>query len=241
MQFAYFWQLWQVILAFVMVISITSFAYIRLKSPISARVRASLISLRILAATILLICLLAPVLVQKIDITPPNNLLILADRSKSMNIQDVSNNGEKVDRMSTVNNLLFNRDSDFIKQLNDHFATHIYQFDQNLEKTTENTSEIHAGTGLTDITKSIQTAINEWRGQAISGIVLITDGGLNTSKFATTPLVALKVPIYSIGIGDPNPQNDLGIAKIEVDPINYLDHETTNITEFLEDVNKGKI
>jgi len=227
MQFAYFWQLWQVILAFVMVISITSFVYIRLKSPISARVRASLISLRILAATILLICLLAPVLVQKIDITPPNNLLILADRSKSMNIQDVSNNGEKVDRMSTVNNLLFNQDSNFIKQLNDHFATHIYQFDQNLEKTTENTSEIRAGTGLTNITKSIQTAINEWRGQAISGIVLITDGGHNTSKFDATPLVALKVPIYSIGIGDPNPQNDLGIAKIEVEPINYLDHETT--------------
>ena len=227
MRFTYFWQLWQVILALAMVIGITSFVYIRLKSPVSTRVRAILICLRILAATILLVCLLEPVLVQQIDITPPNNLLILADRSKSMKIRDVSYNDEKVDRMLPVNHLLFSQDSDFVKQLNDRFTTHIYQFDQNLERITGKTLEIHTGTGLTDITKSIQTAINEWRGQAISGIVLITDGEHNASKFDVDQLVDLKVPIYPIGVGNPNPQNDLGIIRIESDPVSYLDHETT--------------
>ncbi|MEC7868005.1 MAG: VWA domain-containing protein, partial [Candidatus Poribacteria bacterium] len=215
MRFAYFWQLWQVILVLAMVIGITSFVYIRLKSPVTTRVRAILICLRILAATILLVCLLEPVLVQQIDITPPNNLLILADRSKSMKIRDVSYNDEKVDRMFPVNQLLFSQDSDFVKQLNDRFTTHIYQFDQNLERITGKTLEIHTGTGLTDITKSIQTAINEWRGQAISGIVLITDGEHNASKFDVNQLVDIKVPIYPIGVGNPNPQNDLGIIRIE--------------------------
>ena len=226
MRFAYFWQLWQVILALAVVTSITSFVYLRLKNPVSTKVRAILICLRILAVTILLICLLEPVLVQQIDITPPNNLLILADRSESMKIQDVLHNGKKVDRMLPVNHLLFNRESDFIKQLSDRFTTHIYQFDQTLEHITDKNPEIQTGAGLTDITESIQTAINEWRGQTISGVILITDGGHNASKFEVDQLVGLKTPIYPIGVGNPIPQNDLGIAKIEVSPVGYLDHET---------------
>ncbi|HIA65936.1 TPA: hypothetical protein EYN98_07710 [Candidatus Poribacteria bacterium] len=224
MRFTYFWQLWQVILALAVVVGITSFVYIRLKSPVSSRVRAILICLRILAATILLTCLLEPVLVQQIDITPPNNLLILADRSESMEIQDVLHNGKKIDRMFPVNHLLFSRDSDFVQQLSNRFATHIYQFDQDLKQVPHKTPEIQTGIGLTDITGSIQTAINEWRGQTIAGVVLITDGGHNVSKFEVDQFVGLKVPIYPIGVGDPVPPNDLGITKIEVSPVNYTDH-----------------
>ncbi|MDE0685583.1 MAG: hypothetical protein OXI63_21865, partial [Candidatus Poribacteria bacterium] len=86
MRFTYFLPGWAVVLGIGIVIGVTVFVYLRMTHPMHPRYRFLLIAMRICAASILLCCLLAPVIIEKKDITPPTHLSILVDTSKSMNL-----------------------------------------------------------------------------------------------------------------------------------------------------------
>ena len=223
MRFTYYWPLWGVILGFAIMASLTVYAYFCLKRPIDWKLKTFLISLRILAISVLLFCLLEPVLVEKTDITPPMNLPILADTSRSMELQDVEFNGEPSSRLTLANHLLFDPSSQFLPSLNQRFDTHLYQFHEQSQPISEQLNLLEIRGDLTDIAASIRTAAQEWRGQQTAGVVLITDGAHNVSTFPLEDILRLQIPIYPIGIGAPEPPKDLKIAKIEVNPVVYLE------------------
>ena len=225
MRFTYFWPWWGVILGLAIMAGVTVYAYIRLKRPISWRLKSLLIALRVLAISVLLLCLLEPVLVEKMDITPPINLPILTDTSRSMELQDVEFNGEPSTRLTLANHLLFDSSSQFLPNLSKRFETHLYRFDQQSQQISEQLYSLEIRGNLTDIASSIQTAAREWRGQQTAGVVLITDGAHNASTFPLEDVLQLQIPIYPIGIGAPKPPKDLKIAKIEVNPVVYVEHE----------------
>ena len=225
MRFTYFWPWWGVILGLAIMAGVTAYAYLRLKRPISWRLKSLLIALRILAISVLLFCLLEPVLVEKMDITPPINLPILADTSRSMELRDVEFNGEPSSRLTLANHLLFDSSSQFLPSLNKRFETHLYRFDEQSQQISGQLNPLEIRGNLTDIAASIQTAIREWRGQQTAGVVLITDGAHNASTFPLEDVLRLQIPIYPIGIGAPEPPRDLKIVKIEVNPVVYVEHE----------------
>ena len=225
MRFTYYWPLWGVILGFAIMASLTVYAYFSLKRPIDWKLKTLLIALRVLAISVLLFCLLEPVFVEKTDITPSLNLPILADTSRSMELRDVEFNGEPSSRLTLVNRLLFDSSSQFLPSLNKRFDTHLYQFDEQSESISEQLNPLEIRGDLTDIASSIRTAAQEWRGQQTAGVVLITDGAHNVSTFPLEDVLRLQIPIYPIGIGAPKPPKDLKIAKIEVNPVVYVNHE----------------
>ena len=225
MRFTYFWPWWAVVLGLLIMAGITVYTYLGLKRPLGRRFRFLLISLRILAASVLLFCLLEPVLVEKKDITPPMNLLILADTSRSMALTDVELNGEPVARISLVNRLLFDTSSDFPPKLNGRFDTHLYQFDKQSQQVTNSIEHLEAKGGLTDIATAIRHAAKEWRGQQIAGVVLITDGAHNARSFPMREIADTQIPIYTVGVGNPQPPKELRVAKVEVSPVVYMEHE----------------
>ena len=225
MHFTYYWPWWAVILATVTMASLTVYAYLRLKRPIGWRFKSLLIALRILAISVLLFCLLEPVLIEKRDITPPMNLLILADTSQSMELEDVQIDGNPTTRLTLANHLLFDSSSQFLPSLDKRFETHLYRFDEQSQQIPEKLNPLEIRGNLTDIATAIKTAVREWRGQQIAGVALITDGSHNASTFPLDDVLQLQIPIYPIGIGAPEPPKDLRIAKIEVNPVVYLEHE----------------
>ncbi len=225
MRFTYYWPWWGVILGLAIMASLTVYAYLCLKRPISWRRKSLLIALRILAISVLLFCLLEPVFVEKMDITPPMNLPILTDTSRSMELRDVEFNGEPSSRLTLANHLLFDSSSQFLPSLNKRFETHLYRFDEQSQQISGQLNPLEIRGNLTDIAASIQTAIREWRGQQTAGVVLITDGAHNASTFPLEDVLRLQIPIYPIGIGAPEPPRDLKIVKIEVNPVVYVEHE----------------
>ena len=225
MRFTYYWPWWGVILGLAIMASLTVYAYLCLKRPISWRLKSLLIALRILAISVLLFCLLEPVFVEKMDITPPMNLPILTDTSRSMELRDVKFNGEPSSRLTLANHLLFDSSSQFLPSLNKRFETHLYRFDEQSQQISGQLNPLEIRGNLTDIAASIQTAIREWRGQQTAGVVLITDGAHNASTFPLEDVLRLQIPIYPIGIGAPEPPRDLKIVKIEVNPVVYVEHE----------------
>lgn len=234
MRFTYFLPGWAVVLGIGIVIGVTVFVYLRMTQPIQPRYRFLLIAMRVSAASILLCCLLAPVIIEKKDITPPTHLSILVDTSKSMNLVDPSMSETSLSRLSQVNQLLFNGQKRFLQDLRDRFEVHLYPFDTGLHQSTllpedldvEALPAFEPNGALTDIRTAVREAAAAWKGQNTAGILLITDGGHNSGQFPLEDVTALDVPIYAIGVGSAEPPKDIQIQHIDYTPIAYTNHES---------------
>ena len=233
MRFTYFWPGWMVVLGIGIVIGITIFVYLRVARPLHPRYRFLLIVLRIAAASILLGCLLAPVVIEKKDITPPTHLSILVDTSRSMELVDPGRNETPVSRLNQVNQLLFSAPGQFLQTLQDRFEVHLYSFNTGLHQNVllpQNDDspipQFEVEGALTDIGTAISEAAAAWKGQQIAGILLLTDGAHNSGQFPLETITALEVPIYSIGIGSVEPPKDIQIQRVDYTPVVYTDHES---------------
>ena len=233
MRFTYFLPGWIVVLGIGVVIGITVYVYLRIARPLHPRYRFLLILLRITAASILLGCLLAPVVIEKKDITPPTHLSILVDTSRSMQLVDASMSEMPISRLSQVNQLLFNVPGQFLQTLQDRFEVHLYPFNTRLQQSVLLAQEddapppqFGAEGALTDIGGAIREAASAWKGQQTAGIVLITDGAHNSGRFPLETITALEVPIYPIGVGSVEPPKDIQIQRVDYTPIAYTNHES---------------
>ena len=233
MRFTYFLPGWMVVLGIGVVIGITVFIYLRIARPLHPRYRLLLILLRIAAASILLGCLLAPVIIEKKDITPPTHLSILVDTSQSMHLVDAPMSEIPISRLNQVNQLLFNAPGRFLQTLRDRFEVHLYPFNTRLQQSVllvqagdSPTPHLEAEGALTDIGGAIREAAAAWKGQQIAGMVLITDGAHNSGQFPLEMITALGVPIYPIGVGSVEPPKDIQIQRVDYTPIAYTNHES---------------
>ena len=233
MRFTYFWPGWMVVLGIGIVIGITIFVYLRVARPLHPRYRFLLIVLRIAAASILLGCLLAPVVIEKKDITPPTHLSILVDTSRSMELVDPGRNEIPVSRLNQVNQLLFSVPGQFLQALQDRFEVHLYPFNTGLHQNVllpqngdSPIPQFEVEGALTDIGTAIREAAAAWKGQQTAGILLLTDGAHNSGQFPLETITALEVPIYSIGIGSVEPPKDIQIQRVDYTPVVYTDHES---------------
>ena len=101
MRFTYFLPVWVIILSILVAVGITVYGYFRVEQPLRSLLRYSLIALRFIAIAILLCCLLAPVIIEKKDVTPPTHLSILVDTSRSMQLEDNYDGQTEESRMVT--------------------------------------------------------------------------------------------------------------------------------------------
>ena len=240
MRFTYFWPGWAVALGIVIAVGVTTLVYLRIERPLQRRQTLLLIALRVCALAILLGCLLAPVIIEKRDITPPMHLSVLVDTSQSMRLTDAGN----LSRLNQVNELLFGEllfgDSDtenertLLHTLADRFEVHVYPFDTELhqEESGEGQQTLrlkHIERGpmgaLTDIGTALQQVDAAWKGQQRAGIVLFTDGAHNAGELPMEALVALQMPVYALGVGAAEPPKDIQLQQVDVAPVAYTGHE----------------
>ncbi|MDE0423355.1 MAG: hypothetical protein OXN25_00655 [Candidatus Poribacteria bacterium] len=241
MRFTYFWPGWAIVLGIGIAIGITVFVYFRVARPMRPRYRVLLVVLRICAASILLACLLAPVVIEKKDITPPTHLSILVDTSQSMELVDEPTDEVPKSRLHQVNQLLFDIPRGFLQALQARFEVHLYPFDTGLHQSVPLAQSLDAEMpqfepdgALTDMSGAIQEAAATWKGQQAAGIVLITDGGHNSGKFPLAAIAGLEMPVYAVGVGAVEPPKDVQIQHIDYAPIAYTGHESTirvNVTQ----------
>ncbi len=226
MRFTYFLPVWVIVLSILIAVGITVYGYIRIERPIQSLLRYSLIALRFVAIAILLCCLLAPVIIEKKDVTPPTHLSILVDTSRSMQLEDNYLGKSDISRLDQVNRFLFDESSQFIQNLKSKYKVHLYSFDSVLREEIIGLEKLAPAGSLTNISAVIDETVQRWRGQPNAGIILITDGAHNTSTLSVEDIASLKTPIYSIGVGSPQPPRDILIQNVDVLPIAYTGHET---------------
>jgi len=214
--------IWVAVIILIISFAIVIFSYYRTDKPLNRRSRYILIALRILAIGVILFCLLDPTVVMKEETIRKSNVLVLVDDSQSMSLAD---SGEKTTRIDDVKNVLTSKDGlkSIIESLDEHFNTQLYQFSSEVTPVKE-LSSLKAQGNLTDIGKAITKTVDDWKGQPVAGIVLITDGGHNSGEDPIRSAQKASVPIYTIGVGQTKLPRDISVSRVEVSPVAYMDH-----------------
>ncbi len=211
------------LLVFVLMVSLvaaTIWAYKTTKGRSGRVLRGFLIALRTIVLCFLAFCLLKPFLTIYQNNPDDSYLLVMVDKSKSMQITD-SEDGES--RLNRANKLLFGENTEngdaFLKKLDAHkFKVRLFEFDSEAKRIPNETIPNADGEN-TDIPKVVNDALDDLQGIPLSGIVLFTDGvdrsGTDIQKLVMQARER-KAPIHTVGIGSEAGVPDIELVKVDV-------------------------
>ncbi len=211
------------LLVFVLMVSLvaaTIWAYRSARGRSGRVFRGFLIVLRTIVLCFLAFCLLKPFLTIYQNNPDDSYLLVMVDRSKSMQITDSDDGQSRLDR---ANQLLFGEntedDNGLIEELNQNkFKVRLFGFDTDAKRINNEVVQSAEGEN-TNIPKAVNEALDDLQGIPLSGIVLCTDGvdrsGTDIQKLVMQ-VRERKVPIHTVGIGSEEGIADLELVKVDV-------------------------
>lgn len=211
------------LLIFVLMVALvaaTIWAYRSTKGRTGRFFHGFLIVLRTFVLCFIAFCLLKPFLTIYQNNPDDSYLLVMVDRSKSMQITDTVD-GES--RLHHANKLLFGENAvdggGLIDKLNaNKFKVRLFGFDSDTKRI-PNEALTGADGENTNIPNAINEALDDMQGVPLSGIVLFTDGvdrsGIDIQKPAMQARER-KVPIHTVGIGSKEGIPDIELVKVDV-------------------------
>ena len=203
MHFAYPLPWW---LALVLAAGVAVAAFVEYRNPLaplSPRQRTTLVALRVLTLTALVLFLFRPMIVL-----PPSSIRntvvpVLIDVSRSMRIADAdpaAGGGEARTRIAQAVALL---KANLMPALAARFATDLYTIGDSVAPLPAGSIDrIGANARRSDLTAALATIRDRYRGQRVPGIVVLSDGGdTGDAAAAAHPLTDDGPPVYAIGLG----------------------------------------
>ena len=196
-------------------VATTIWAYRSTQGRIRRGFRGLLILLRAIVLCLIAFCLLKPFLTIYQSNPDDSYLLVMVDRSKSMQITDATDSAPRLQR---VNDLLFAENEGLLEKLNAKFKVRLFAFDTTAKRIPDKALTSAEGES-TDIPQTLNEALDDLQGIPLSGAVLLTDGvdrsGTDITKFAMQ-IRERKLPIHTIGVGSETGNPDLEIVKLDV-------------------------
>ena len=195
--------------------AVTIWAYRSTQGRIRRGFRGFLIFLRAVVLCLLAFCLLKPFLTIYQTNPDDSYLLVMVDRSKSMQITDSI---DSTTRLRRANDLLFAEEDGLLEKLDAKFKVRLFAFDTTAKRISSEALTSAEGES-TDIPQALNEALDDLQGIPLSGAVLLTDGadrsGVDIAKFAMQ-IRERKLPIHTVGIGAEEGNPDLEIVKVDV-------------------------
>ena len=195
--------------------AVTIWAYRSTQGRIRRGFRGFLIFLRAAVLCLLAFCLLKPFLTIYQTNPDDSYLLVMVDRSKSMQITDAI---DSTTRLRRANDLLFAEEDGLLEKLDAKFKVRLFAFDTTAKRISSEALTSAEGES-TDIPQALNKALDDLQGIPLSGAVLLTDGadrsGVDIAKFAMQ-IRERKLPIHTVGIGAEEGNPDLEIVKVDV-------------------------
>ena len=211
------------LLIFVLMVGLvaaTIWAYRSTKGRTGRFFHGFLIVLRTLVLCFIAFCLLKPFLTIYQNNPDDSYLLVMVDRSKSMQITDSEDGTSRLDQ---ANRLLFGENPDegegLIDKLNaNQFKTRLFAFDTDTKRIPDEVLTDAEGEN-TNIPDAVTDVLEDMQGVPLSGIVLFTDGvdrsGIDIQKPAMQARER-KVPVHTVGIGSETGIADIELVKVDV-------------------------
>ncbi len=217
------WPLWFSVLMTIAVVGWVAALYFREASSAGKLVRTLLVLLRLTALT-LVVAMLAQPAIEWFQMGRPR-LVVLVDRSASMNTRDEPIDGSDRSRLEAYQSLLTQGQS-LLKTWQSIYDLDVVAFDEQIVplagkesslaeeiQTLTTATEQNTGTRLGD---AVDYALRELPGPTPSAVVVFTDGistrGQSLEKVAQRAR-ALRVPLYPVAVGSPRKRPDVAIEN----------------------------
>ena len=175
--------------------------------------RTILTAVRIAALSVLVFCLLRPVLVLSSVVPQENFLGVLIDDSRSMQIAD----RDDTPRHAFVDSGFGDPESELLTALSERFALRFFSFASQTDRVGDVGELNYSGT-RTHLGQALERAHEELSGVPLSGLVVVTDGADNAEgglDEALLPLQASAVPVFTVGVGREEYERDIQMSRIE--------------------------
>ena len=175
--------------------------------------RTILTAVRIAALSVLVFCLLRPVLVLSSVVPQENFLGVLIDDSRSMQIADT----DETPRHAFVDSGFGDPESELLTALSERFALRFFSFSSQTDRVGDVGELNYSGT-RTHLGQALERAHEELSGVPLSGLVVVTDGADNAEGGlgeALLPLQASAVPVFTVGVGREEYERDIQMSRVE--------------------------
>jgi hypothetical protein len=169
----------------------------------SHRTNQGLFVLRAVLVTLLTFLLLGPVLKLTQNNTEKPSLVFLVDDSESVReVTDSTQRQKLISELQSQSAALTKND-----------------FDVKIRGLDGQQESINFKSSTSDLAGAVRSVTAEYEGKNLAGIVLVSDGIYNSG---TSPLyLPLRIPVYSVGIGDTTERVDLSLKNIAYNKIAY--------------------
>lgn len=203
------WLVAAILLA-VALIAFTIFYYRRTNPPISGRLRVTLAIMRSLVVILLLFSLAEPVFSYLLIRNIPPHIAVLFDNSESI---------RTVEDFDTKNGVLSDLiDGRFPGQTADGFIRDDYIFADSIAEVAGSLEFEGKQTSLGNCIASLQDVYSD---QNLQGVVVISDGLVNSGRDPMSAASELGVPIHTIDLGPQRSSRDIRIVRMTHDDVGY--------------------
>lgn len=187
------------------------FLYVRPGYRINSKSKFGLIALRATLLALLLILLMRPVIVVPSIIPKSSSVAVIVDDSRSMRLND-ENGRSRIDATKEI----LAPNHQFARGLDEKFKVSLYGFSAGASKI-KDASELKAEGAVTDIVNALRGAVNDQSASSLSAIVLLSDGGTNTSRDLGAELRELRaknIPVFTVGVGAASRFKDAEMSRV---------------------------
>jgi uncharacterized membrane protein len=197
-----------------LVVVLTTLSYSRAGGETERRDRVVMSTLRLLIVGVIVAMLFRPMLMLQTVVPQRNFLGILVDDSQSMSIEDATG--------TTRSDFVYQRfgpeGSELMRDLEEKFTLRFFRFDRSFGRLSD-VSELSFQGTRTNVGAALERAQEELAGVPLSGLVLLTDGADNsdaTLAESLVPLQAASLPVYTVGLGEPELEPDIQVSRVDV-------------------------
>jgi uncharacterized membrane protein len=211
--------LWPALAAFVLLLVLAAWSYRRARGGW----RWTGLALKTLGLALLALCLLEPVWVGQRAKPGANAFAVLADNSESLRIRP---EGAAASRGETLRPFLEPRTASWQRTLADTFEVRRYAFDARLQPT-EDFHELDFSGRSTALGSALRATAERFRGRALAGVVLFTDGVATDLPRGLGELPAGIPPVYPVIPAEDRPVRDVALAEVRASQTAFEDAPVT--------------
>lgn len=202
---------WWIILCIALGFSYAFILY-RNNKTFSERTRKILFALRFICVTFLALLLLTPLFKSITRIVEKPIIIIAQDNSSSI-LLNKDSSFYKGDYRKQMNEL--------IEKLEDQYTVKTYSFGDQLSQGISYTF-VDKETALSDVFEELNT---RYFNQNVGAVILSSDGIYNKGNNPLYSKLMLNAPVYTVALGDTNPQRDILVSHVNYNRIVYLGND----------------
>ncbi|MFQ5869841.1 MAG: hypothetical protein ACE5JC_08050 [Candidatus Zixiibacteriota bacterium] len=210
-------------LVFFFLLAWSYFLYRRSEAPLQRSTKAVLVALRCLAILAVIFALWQPLLSFSDKVTRPAEIAVLVDTSTSMNFSDevgLPSGGEGLatTRLEVARGVLTEFET---AQLPEEAKLSYWTFSDSLNRLRVELDSLNAQGVRTSMGEALVRLKEQRSDENLSAIVILSDGGNNSGIDPLVVASRLGVPVYAVGIGDPQPPLDVAFGEVDFPEVAY--------------------